>query len=335
MENQRNVLRLVLILAVSICGLLEAQTSSAHEPSPAEGLKKILEDSSLVFYGEVSDVQYRLSKDGTPHSFVTYNIKKRLRGSIKARKRQAIKEEQVTLRFVGGPVGNGSFFTADRIPIFNIGDRDVLFVRNNGKAHCPLVYGEHGRFRVFQDRVYNTRGVPVVAVRKGIVIARGRPEPALTRIKFPAPSFDELIKREEVQAKIKKMFPNTSPDELRRKFDEQAPKEIILAPTFHGKESKEQDMSENRQPRESKSAGEVKAITPIDINFFLRTLSSTAESLPAPATPVTSLDPDEAFDFEVLDVSPPKNITEKEAGEIEMLRQQDFNPVLRSRPSVK
>ena len=148
MENQRNVLRLVLILAVSICGLLEAQTSSAHEPSPAEGLKKILEDSSLVFYGEVSDVQYRLSKDGTPHSFVTYNIKKRLRGSIKARKRQAIKEEQVTLRFVGGPVGNGSFFTADRIPIFNIGDRDVLFVRNNQRNVSVLLHHHQTKYSV-------------------------------------------------------------------------------------------------------------------------------------------------------------------------------------------
>jgi len=37
-------------------------------------------------------------------------------------------------------------------PKFKVGDRDILFVENNGKQFIPLVGIMHGRYRVQQDK---------------------------------------------------------------------------------------------------------------------------------------------------------------------------------------
>jgi hypothetical protein len=52
----------------------------------------------------------------------------------------------------GGTV-DGQTMEATDTPKFKVGDRDILFVENNGTQFVPLVGIMHGRFRVKQDEV--------------------------------------------------------------------------------------------------------------------------------------------------------------------------------------
>jgi hypothetical protein len=71
----------------------------------------------------------------------------------------------VTLRMLGGTVGGETMEVADA-PKFKVGDRDILFVENNGTQFVPLVGIMHGRFHVKkdttgQDTVFTDEGSPL------------------------------------------------------------------------------------------------------------------------------------------------------------------------------
>jgi hypothetical protein len=44
----------------------------------------------------------------------------------------------ITLRFLGGPKKNGGFTWIPGVPMFDVGDRDMLFVRKNGMRKLPI-----------------------------------------------------------------------------------------------------------------------------------------------------------------------------------------------------
>ncbi len=77
------------------------------------------------------------------------------------------KPTQVTLRFIGGPDGQGRFLSVEGVPMFQPGDEDVLFVRSNGEDGCAVVMCEFGRYRIFKEAVYEAHGSPVTRVGKG------------------------------------------------------------------------------------------------------------------------------------------------------------------------
>ena len=265
----------VFLVASSLCGGV---------PTQEDGIERALSESQMAFYGEVSNVKYRLSRDGTPHAFVTYRIKKIIRGQ---QIRGEDKTETVTLRFIGGPRGNGTFLTVSGVPNFNVGDQDVLLVRNNGEAQCPLVGYGYGRFRILNDRVYNSEGIPVIGVREERIVAAGRPEPKLQLIRFPAPTFDEVYKREDVQEYLQESGREVDLDELRKRYEEEAPKEIILEPTFPA----------------PKADGE--KTEPMSLEVFIEILAEKARGLKDEPKPVESLDPDKPFTFKLPVVSTP------------------------------
>jgi hypothetical protein len=71
----------------------------------------------------------------------------------------------VTLQMLGGTVGAETMEVADA-PKFKVGDRDILFVENNGTQFIPLVGIMHGRFRVKKDEagrdaVFTNEGSPL------------------------------------------------------------------------------------------------------------------------------------------------------------------------------
>jgi hypothetical protein len=74
----------------------------------------------------------------------------------------------VTLRLLGGQVGDERMIV-EGMPRFQVGDEDILFVRDNGRSICPLYRMMHGRFPVRTDprdgRKYVTRadGEPVTS----------------------------------------------------------------------------------------------------------------------------------------------------------------------------
>ncbi|MEM7437029.1 MAG: hypothetical protein AAF436_17885 [Myxococcota bacterium] len=130
--------------------------------------------SDLVFEGEVVDVQYANAVDngvgepaaedgktnGLPHTFVTYRMAEVFTNNQS--------EETFTLRFAGGvdteSAPDYDILSVAQHPHFDIGDRDILFVKGNEHALCPLDRCSNGRYRVLsgpndsEDALYTELG---------------------------------------------------------------------------------------------------------------------------------------------------------------------------------
>lgn len=113
------------------------------------------EAADLVFKGSVVEVKYKTSKHNVPFTFVTYQVSSVLSGIYS--------ESSITLRFLGGSKGNGEFMYSPHIPLFDLGEEDVLFVKNNTVAACPLVGCANGRLRVINEKIYSEEGESIVA----------------------------------------------------------------------------------------------------------------------------------------------------------------------------
>lgn len=128
--------------------MAQATPKTAQEQS----LKAPVENADFIFQGVVTKIEYRVSDNQPqiPHSFVTFKVEKLLKGKFN--------QQFITLRFVGGPDGEGNFLTVSGVPLFDIGDRDVLLVKDNGKSGCPLVDCSEGRFRIINEQVFTADG---------------------------------------------------------------------------------------------------------------------------------------------------------------------------------
>lgn len=223
----------VAAAAATALAVALAAPASAHNPVAAEtadDLAQLVGRSSLVVVGEVASVTYRNARnpDGgrpVPHSIVSFRVAQTIRGRAPG--------EVLVLRFIGGPDGQGGFLQVDGVPLFQPGDRDVLFVAGNGERGCALALCEYGRYRLLGDSVFNTHGSPVRAIVKDGAIARGQPPRELTVYRYPAPTFDDLVKNPVVQAELRRQ--GLSADEARRRYEAEAPKILELATPFEAK----------------------------------------------------------------------------------------------------
>ena len=117
--------------------------------------------ADTVFKGEVTTKNSQWIGEGaTQHivTFITCKVEETYKGTPASTQ---------TLRFLGGTVGNDTMEVPD-MPQFEVGQKAVLFVVNNGKQFCPLVGVAQGRFHVVRDetsgveRVLTNERVPVV-----------------------------------------------------------------------------------------------------------------------------------------------------------------------------
>jgi hypothetical protein len=60
--------------------------------------------------------------------------------------------QSLTLEIFGGKVGDEELIV-EGMPRFAVGDEDILFVRDNGRAICPLYAMMHGRYGIREDSV--------------------------------------------------------------------------------------------------------------------------------------------------------------------------------------
>lgn len=130
--------------------LIMAQANPGTDQNSA--LSNSVKEADYIFLGVVAKVEHRLS-DGTPqlpHTFVTFKVEQLLKGQVN--------QQLVTLRFIGGPDNKGNFLSVSGVPLFDVGDRDILFVKNNGQSGCPLVECDEGRFRIINNKVYTEQG---------------------------------------------------------------------------------------------------------------------------------------------------------------------------------
>src|SRR5437016_13915297 len=99
----------------------------------------------MIFQGTVTDVRSEWTGEGAQRhimSYVTVKVEEAIKGNPGA---------SVTLRMLGGTVGAETMEVADA-PKFKVGERDILFVENNGTQFIPLVGIMHGRFHVEKDQ---------------------------------------------------------------------------------------------------------------------------------------------------------------------------------------
>src|SRR6266705_4999104 len=111
----------------------------------APDFDQLVTRAELIFQGEVTDVRSQWIGEGAEHrivSFVTFKVADALKGNPGA---------SYTIRMLGGTVDGETLQVSDA-PTFKIGDRDILFVENNGSQFIPLVGIQHGRFRVQREQ---------------------------------------------------------------------------------------------------------------------------------------------------------------------------------------
>jgi hypothetical protein len=126
-------------------------------------IESLLTEADGVFVGEVINVEYSKNsandlKEILPHTFVTYKIKESLKGSPQ--------QSTLTLRFLGGRGEQAQFLSVSNYPLFDVGDMDVVFVKNNQRFTCPLLYCAQGRYRLINSRVYFESGHQVLRTPK-------------------------------------------------------------------------------------------------------------------------------------------------------------------------
>ena len=138
-------LRSILLTAVACVTVASVHATTVVAPTFDELVKR----AQLIFEGTVTDVQSQWAGEGGQRhivSYVTFKVGDGLKGEAGATH---------TLRMLGGTVGEETMGISDA-PTFKVGDRDILFVENNGTQFIPLVGIMYGRFRVQQDQQSGT-----------------------------------------------------------------------------------------------------------------------------------------------------------------------------------
>jgi hypothetical protein len=145
-----------LLIAVALIAALEtARATTVIPPS----FDQLVTQAEAIFQGSVTDVRSQWVGEGSQRqivSYVTFKVEDALKGDIGA---------SYAIRMYGGTVGEDSMGISDA-PIFKVGDRDIVFVENNGSQAIPLVGIMYGRFHVQRDQsgqdvVTRNEGQPV------------------------------------------------------------------------------------------------------------------------------------------------------------------------------
>jgi hypothetical protein len=219
MSNRGRTLSAVTLASLLACGLATSASAAAQD------LQELAAASRAVVHSRVSKVEYSWSQAGAkgqpavPYTLVTYDVVRPLSGSLGA--------ASFTLRFIGGPDGRGRFMRASNVPVFQPGDEDILFVRNNGEKGCALAGCADGRFRVLNGLVYDGTGVPVQRIESHRVVAQGEVPEELRSFRFPRPAFDDLMKNAEAREALARQ--GMSLAEARRRYEAEAPAMVEMS----------------------------------------------------------------------------------------------------------
>ncbi len=275
-------LKTICSAGVFLLAMTAAQAHAPFDQRAVGDLKLLVNSAKLIVHGKVSKVTYvnGASRAGRsqPHTFVTYDL-----GAVLFPAKEGDRQ-QVTLRFAGGPDGQGRFLDVGGVPKFMVGDEDILFIAENGEGGCALVMCEFGRFRVLDGQVYEAHGSPVLKMSVRRISTDGFGPPELQKFAFPAPAFDELMKNPSAQLALKKL--GMTIEEARQKYNAEAPAQISMDEGASGRPGKVQLGSKS--------------------SFVLETLRQ-AIALYNPETPVLIVDviPDKPFSVAVPKENPP------------------------------
>ena len=143
-----------LFSAFAVLNLPYASATTVIAPS----FDDLVTKADCAFTGDVTGLRSEWAGEGEQRRIVTYitfNVVRLLKGEAAS---------PYTLRVLGGTVGTQTMEVADA-PVFRVGEREILFVRNNGRQFIPLVGIMHGQYRVDNtDRVTDHAGRPLISV---------------------------------------------------------------------------------------------------------------------------------------------------------------------------
>jgi len=127
----------------------------------AVSMDELLQQSQVVFEGTVTGIVAKENDQKRIHTYVTFNISEIIKGEYA--------DNVITLRFLGGTVGDNSMSVSDqRIP--QVGEQGIYFVESLESFQINPFYGwSQGHFILQRDlsgaqRVMTNRGLPVRGV---------------------------------------------------------------------------------------------------------------------------------------------------------------------------
>jgi len=134
-----------LSLLTTLCLLAAAGVARSTTVIPPS-FEALVSSANTIFVGEVMNV--RAEWDTTPSgraiiTLVTFRVEEVWKGNLGA---------VTQLEFLGGEIGEIGM-KVEGMPVFRLGQRDVLFVSNEVRTVSPLVGFMHGRMRVERDTV--------------------------------------------------------------------------------------------------------------------------------------------------------------------------------------
>jgi hypothetical protein len=136
-----NKFRYFFIVACALLGLSAAWGTTVVPPT----FDQLVSQAEVIFQGAVTDVRSERAGAGAQRhivTYVTFKVEDSFKGKVGA---------TYSIRLLGGTVDGETMEVTDT-PKFNVGDRDILFVENNGSQFVPLVGISHGRFRVQREQ---------------------------------------------------------------------------------------------------------------------------------------------------------------------------------------
>ncbi|WP_374673050.1 hypothetical protein [Ideonella sp.] len=254
---------------VALAGLLAAGAALTSLPAAAHGddLQDLANHARAIVHTRVAQVDYTQAeangRGAVPHTLVTFEVVRPLRGQMAS--------QQFTLRFIGGPDGQGRFLRASEVPVFQAGDEDILFLQGTGESGCALSGCLDGRFRIANGVVHDGTGAPVVAVEQQRVVTGGEVPAELRTLRYPRPSFDALMRNPQARAMLERQ--GLSMDDARRRYEAEAPAMVEMQMVSGGAAGTDRaGAGEGRRSPDSQRAAPARALSADTFATHLRSL---------------------------------------------------------------
>ncbi|MDH3976572.1 MAG: hypothetical protein OEV42_20095 [Deltaproteobacteria bacterium] len=205
------------IIFFTLAIILLTIPAEAYDSEKAFDFGKMAGKANLVLQGTVVNIDYRESQGegrqkSLPHTFVTFEVEDVLYGKAP--------NGRFTLRFFGGSSDDGTIMMMGGAPHFDLGDEDIIFVKGNGASECPLIGCDKGRFRLFNNRVYNEYGQALIEDGKGNIIAGKRiNHEAFTTFQIKGREYKIPSKKDEKPVDLTGTSNNSDPIEVNRFID--------------------------------------------------------------------------------------------------------------------
>jgi hypothetical protein len=183
--------RSLFLVSLGSLALSTARATTVIPPTFDELVTK----AETIFEGTVTGSRSEWTGEGSNRHIVTY-VTFKIEDAIKG-----APGSDYTIRMFGGTVDGQTMEVSDA-PRFKVGDRDILFVENNGTQFIPLVGIMHGRFHVQADanggeeKIAKDNGAAVANVAKlGQDEAAAVTGTALTKGQFKAAIRQKLAEK--------------------------------------------------------------------------------------------------------------------------------------------